>query len=174
MTALSNLLTDAKNGGRNVDHWVEQARAAGHRINRATVYKYLDGDHAKNPSEKTLEALAFVFALDVRDLRQAVNKPRGELGAWTPTEEASRLNEEQRAALNLLIKTIVRGGAEDADGPAANQDPDVGPGNQPTGGKPDNTPPGTLSVVPPITDDAVAALEEEGSTVGEQTESDDA
>ena len=129
MTALSDLLTDAKNAGRNVDHWVEQARSAGHKINRATVYKYLDGDHAKNPSEKTLEGLAFVFALDVRDLREAVDKPRGELGPWKPTDEASRLNEEQRAALNQLIKAIVRGGAED-DSPAANQSPDPEPANQ--------------------------------------------
>lgn len=121
MTELSKLLNEAKDAGRNVDHWVEQAAKAGHDIDRATVFKALKGEHAKNPRESTLQGLAFVFDIDVRDLREAVDKPRGELGPWTPTSEAARLDQAQRDALDTLIKTIVQGGK--AHGNAAPIDP---------------------------------------------------
>lgn len=110
MTALSDFLNDHKGEDFNVDARVAAAAKDGHAIDRATVFKVLNGDHARNPREATLAALAAVFELDVRDVREAAGKPRGELGEWKPTSESARLNQEQRDALDLLIKSIVREG----------------------------------------------------------------
>lgn len=168
MTALSDLLNDAK-GDESVDALLDRTEKRGTQVSRtarSSIYKALSGDHAKNPREETLQLWALVFDLDIREMRQAVDKPAGELGPWEPTPESARLDRDQRIALNNLIKTIVKGGGLGAAGSSpATKDPDVGPGNQTTPG---------LSVVPDRTDDAVAALDEEVSTVGEHGESDDA
>lgn len=134
VTALSDLLNDAK-GVDSIDRLIEAAeKRTGVEINRtarAGIYKALSGQHAKNPREETLLVWAEVFQLDVRDLRQAAAKPRGELGPWQPVAESARLDQEQRQALDLLIKAIVRGGAEDAHSPATNKVPATGPAQQP-------------------------------------------
>lgn len=127
VTALSDLLNEAKDQGRNIDHWVEQSEEAGCKINRATVYKALNGEHAKNPSEQVLRGLAFVFDVDIRDLRVAAGKPRGELGEWIPTTESSRLSQEQREALDALIKAIVREGGQAHGNAAATSEGPSGP-----------------------------------------------
>lgn len=106
MTRLSDRLNDAKNGVSIVAA-VERAKKAGHAIERGTVYRYLKGDHAKNPTDETLEALAFVFDLKVTDLRDLADKPSGELEPYSPPSYANRLNRDQRRALNELIRTIV-------------------------------------------------------------------
>lgn len=134
VTALSDLLNDAK-GDASIDRLIEAAeKRTGAEINRtarAGIYKALSGQHAKNPREETLTVWAEVFQLDVRDLRQAAAKPRGELGPWQPVAESARLDQDQRTALDLLIKAIVRGGGQDVSRPAASQVPVTGPGNQP-------------------------------------------
>lgn len=133
VTALSDKLNDAK-GDVSIDRLIAAAeKRSGKEIPataRAGIYKALNGQHAKNPREDTLQLWAEVFELDVRDLRAAANKPRGELGPWQPVAESARLDQDQRTALDLLIKAIVRGGAED-DSPAANEVPATGPANQP-------------------------------------------
>lgn len=133
VTALSDKLNAAK-GDVSIDRLIAAAeKRSGREIPataRAGIYKALNGQHAKNPREDTLRLWAEVFELDVRDLREAAKKPRGELGPWQPVAESARLDQDQRTALDLLIKAIVRGGAEDAYGPAANTDgdPDAGGG----------------------------------------------
>lgn len=107
MTALSDRLADAK-GNDSIDAIAERAAAAGHKIDRATVWRYIAGTHAKNPPDSVLRALAAGFGLDVRELRTLAGKPAGELGKWTPPDEAARLSQDQRRALDQLIKSIVR------------------------------------------------------------------
>lgn len=128
MTPLARLLLDAK-GDRSVDSLIAEAERRGVTVNptaRATVYKALKGDHAKNPREETVQLFASVFALDLRDVRQAAGKPRGELGRWVPTNEAHRLDQEQRDALDALIKAIVRtGGEAGGDTAATSQEVDT-------------------------------------------------
>jgi hypothetical protein len=122
VTALSQLLADSR-GDLNIDAQVAKARDAGHRINRATVYKALRGEHAKNPPDEMLKALAYVFGLDVRKVREAADRPPGELGPWEPTAEAGQLSQDQRDALNNLIKTIVRGGVAHGNATPAKRAP---------------------------------------------------
>lgn len=111
VTALSDLLRDAK-GERSVDDLIAAAeKRLGREIRptfRATIYKALDGEHAKTPRDETLRLFADVFGLDVRDIRASVERPRGELGPWKPVDEANQLDQDQRDALDSLIKTIVR------------------------------------------------------------------
>lgn len=127
MTALSDRLADAK-GNDSIDAIAERAAAAGHKIDRATVWRYVAGTHAKNPPDSVLRALAAGFGLDVRELRTLAGKPAGELGKWTPPDEAARLSQDQRRALDQLIKSIVR---EDVgqDAAATMQAPGSGAGS---------------------------------------------
>lgn len=110
MSALSQRLQDAK-GDRSIDDVAREAERQGYRLHRSTVAKFLNGQHGPRTADKTLVALAAGFGLDVRELRLLAGVPAGELGPWTPTEEAARLNREQRRALDELIRTIVRGGS---------------------------------------------------------------
>ena len=110
VTDLSELLNQAK-GDRSVDTLIAEAERAGSTINataRATIYKALRGEHAKHPRERTLNLFSAVFDLDVRKVREAAGRPSGELGAWEPTPEAAQLNQDQRRALDMLIKSIVK------------------------------------------------------------------
>lgn len=124
MTALSDLLNDAK-GDRNIDLLIEAAEERGHMIDRGTVYRALAGEHAKRPREQTLTALSEVFGLDVRKVREAADRPAGELGPWDPTPESAQLDRDQRAALDRLIKTIVQGGQAHGNAAATNEDASV-------------------------------------------------
>lgn len=129
MTALSDRLADAK-GNDSIDAIAERAAAAGHKIDRATVWRYVAGTHAKNPPDSVLRALAAGFGLDVRDLRTLAGKPAGELGKWTPPDEAARLSQDQRRALDQLIKSIVREeGGHRGDTAPTNDGPGSGPTN---------------------------------------------
>lgn len=93
-------------GDDSIDAVVERAAKAGHKINRATVDRYVRGEQAKKPPEATLQALAAGLNLDVRELRALARMPRGELGPWKPVPQSSRLDQDQRDALDQLIKTI--------------------------------------------------------------------
>lgn len=106
VTELSDRLAEAK-GNDSIDAIAERAAASGHKIDRATVGRYVAGDGAKNPPDKVLRALAAGLGLDVRELRTLAGKPSGELGPWTPPDEAARLSRDQRKALDQLIKSIV-------------------------------------------------------------------
>lgn len=106
MSDLSSYLDTAK-GDRSIDAVVAKAASAGHKIDRATVARYVSGQGAKRPPEGVLRALAAGLDLDVRDLRELAGKPRGELGPYVPVDEAAQLNESQRRAIDALIKSIV-------------------------------------------------------------------
>ncbi len=108
---LSSYLDTAK-GDRSIDAVVAKAKSAGLSIDRATVARYVGGQGAKNPPDSVLRALAAGLDLDVRNLRALAGKPRGELGPYVPVDEAARLNEEQRRAIDALIKSIVGAPAE--------------------------------------------------------------
>lgn len=129
MTPLARLLESAK-ADRSVDSLIAEAERKGASINstaRATIYKALKGDHAKEPRDETLQMFAAVFGLDVREVRKAAGMARGELGPWTPTTEANRLDQDQRNALDALIKTIVKTGGEHGGDTAATSGPDPSP-----------------------------------------------
>lgn len=130
MTPLARLLNEAK-GDRSVDALIAEAERGGTTVNhtaRATIYRALRGEHAKNPRETTFELFSTVFSLDLRAVRDAAGKARGELGPWTPIAEANRLDQDQRTALDALIKTIVRTrGEEDDRGAETTPTPDPSP-----------------------------------------------
>lgn len=116
VSELSRALRDAKLD-RSIDDIVATAAKRGHEIDRSVVSRYLAGEHAKRPREATLAALAAGFGLDVRVLRHLAGKPAGELGPYTPTDESASLTRDQRDALDVLIKAIVRGGTQDGRRP---------------------------------------------------------
>lgn len=134
MSALADLLWSVR-GHDSIDVISERATASGHPISRGAVAKYLQGQGAKKPPEKTLEALAAGFKLPVTAVRRAAGLPAGELGPYQPTSEAGQLSQDQRDALDQLIRAIVKGGGRGA-GPApkkraggspANNDVSFGP-----------------------------------------------
>jgi hypothetical protein len=85
-------------------------------IDRATVYKYLAGNHPRNPPEAVLQAFARVLpGASVVELRAAARVPIGAEAPWVPTVEANRLNAGQRQALDLFIKATV-GSADEVSG----------------------------------------------------------
>jgi len=77
-------------------------------IDRATVYKYLAGNHPRNPPEAVLQAFASALpGASLVELRAAARVPVGAESPWVPTVEANRLNAGQRQALDLFIKATV-------------------------------------------------------------------
>lgn len=106
MNDLAARLADAK-GDLSIDAIVARAEGNGHAIDRATVARYVSGKGAKNPPDKVLRALGAGLGLDVRELRVLAGRPAGELGPYVPVDEAARLSEDQRRAIDTLIKTIV-------------------------------------------------------------------
>ncbi|MGI8668116.1 MAG: hypothetical protein ACR2N4_19150 [Jatrophihabitans sp.] len=86
------------------------------KLDRATVYKYLAGNHPKNPHDSVLAAFASVLPnASVVQLRAAANQPAGVEEPWIPPAEANRLTHAQRRALEALIKTMVLPGLMPAD-----------------------------------------------------------
>lgn len=109
MTQLSDALNRArKNRGSWSLRTIERKmQDAGHDVSFSTIGVYLRGEHGK-PEERVLKAFAAVLPeLSITELRQLAALPAGELGPWEPPAEAARLSQEQRDALNRLIKTIV-------------------------------------------------------------------
>lgn len=155
VTALSDRLADAK-GNDSIDAIAERAAAEGHKIDRATVWRYVAGQHAKNPPDSVLRALAAGLGLDVRELRALAGKPAGELGKWTPPDESARLSQEQRNALNQLIKSIVREEGGSGGDTAAN----TRAGESPAGGNVHELP--SAAALDPTIPDDVAARSEAG------------
>jgi hypothetical protein len=78
------------------------------QLDRATVYKYLAGNHPANPTDQVLQAFAAVLpSVSVTQLRAAANQPIGEELPWIPPVEANRLTMPQRKALDAFIKATV-------------------------------------------------------------------
>lgn len=78
------------------------------QLDRATVYKYLAGNHPANPADQVLQAFASVLpGVSVMQLRAAANQPAGAELPWIPPVEANRLTMPQRKALDAFIKATV-------------------------------------------------------------------
>jgi hypothetical protein len=78
------------------------------QLDRATVYKYLAGNHPANPADQVLQAFAAVLpGVSVMQLRAAANQPTGAELPWIPPVEANRLTMPQRKALEAFIKATV-------------------------------------------------------------------
>ena len=83
-------------------------RALGEDLDRTTVYRYLAGNHSRNPPEYVLDAFARALpGCSITELRQAAGAAVGEEDPWIPPLEANRLSHAQRAALEAFIRTIV-------------------------------------------------------------------
>jgi hypothetical protein len=84
-------------------------RALGDHLDRTTVYRYLAGNHSRNPPEYVLDAFARALpGCSITELREAAGAAVGEEDPWTPPLEANRLTHAQRAALEAFIRTIVQ------------------------------------------------------------------
>jgi hypothetical protein len=78
------------------------------KIDRATVYRYLAGQHPQRPAETILEAFASSLpGVSLTELRSVIGSPVGEETPWVPTKEANRLNHAQRMALDAFIRATV-------------------------------------------------------------------
>jgi hypothetical protein len=78
------------------------------KIDRATVYRYLAGQHPQRPAETILEAFATSLpGVSLTELRSIIGSPVGEETPWIPTKEANRLNHAQRMALDAFIRATV-------------------------------------------------------------------
>ncbi len=78
------------------------------KVDRATVYRYLAGQHPQRPAETILEAFATGLpGVSLTELRTVVGSPAGEETPWVPTKEANRLNHGQRMALDAFIRATV-------------------------------------------------------------------
>ena len=105
MSSLSDLLT-----AKLPSEWTKArlVEAMHGRLDRATVYKYLAGNHPQNPHDSVLSAFAEVLPdLTLVELRAAVNQPVGAEEPWVPPVEANRLTMAQRRALEAFIKATV-------------------------------------------------------------------
>ena len=97
-------------------------RALGDHLDRTTVYRYLAGNHSRNPPEYVLDAFARALpGCSITELREAAGAAVGEEDPWTPPLEANRLTHAQRAALEAFIRTIVQ--TEPADRPQPPENP---------------------------------------------------
>ncbi len=105
MSKLSDYLTAHIPAGWSKARVVE---ALDGKVDRATVYRYLAGQHPQRPAEAILEAFAAGLpGVSLTELRTIVGSPAGEEEAWVPTKEANRLNHAQRMALDAFIRATV-------------------------------------------------------------------
>ena len=112
MSKLSDYLTAHIPAGWSKAQVVEALEG---KIDRATVYRYLAGQHPQRPAENILEAFATSLpGVSVTELRTIIGTPIGEETPWIPTKEANRLNHAQRMALDAFIRATVN--AEDEAG----------------------------------------------------------
>lgn len=77
------------------------------KVDRATVYRYMAGQHPQRPAEAILQAFAELPGVSLTELRTIVGAPAGEDEPWIPTKEANRLNHAQRLALDAFIRATV-------------------------------------------------------------------
>lgn len=104
MSALSDRLNKARG-----DRSVRAVGRAAQKVNgtgESTVIPYFNGKHGV-PSLPVLTALAEVLDVPLSELRMAAGLPAGERLPYKPPAEADLLSRSQRAALDVLIKSIV-------------------------------------------------------------------
>lgn len=110
MSALSELLTQANKEGLSLQKITDRMRERGHDIGKDTVWKYMTGRHS-TVTTAYLRAFVDVFpSLNLAQLQRAAEVPR-DLGEWEPPDEAHALDQREREALEILIKSMARGKA---------------------------------------------------------------
>ena len=102
MSVLSDLLKQHQ-GDRGVRAIGRACEA--HGVAESTVAPYFSGRHGA-PSEKVLYALAQVMPLPLTQLREAAGVPRGETEPYVAPDEANRMNQRQRDAIDDLIRAF--------------------------------------------------------------------
>lgn len=111
LTALSDYLNDHIPASWRKPQVVDALHGV---VDRATVYRYLAGNHPRNPPELVLQAFADALpGASVSELRAAAQLPPGVNEPWVPPAEANRLNLAQRRALDAFIKATVAAVAAD-------------------------------------------------------------
>lgn len=123
LTALSDYLNDHIPASWRKPQVVDAMHGV---VDRATVYRYLAGNHPRNPPELVLQAFADALpGAAVSELRAAAQLPPGVNEPWVPPAEANRLNLAQRRALEAFIKATVAASAaeESADETPAAPEP---------------------------------------------------
>lgn len=106
MTALSDLLVARNADGSSARAVARRAQELGHTLNHDTAARYLRGDHGV-PDEATLIALAAVFRIPLRELREAANLPSETTTPYQPPPESSRLSRRQRRAVDEVIRAML-------------------------------------------------------------------
>ena len=101
-------------------------RALSDYLDRTTVYRYLAGNHSRNPPEYVLDAFAKALGCSITQLREAAGAAAGEEEPWTPPLEANRLTHSQRAALDAFIRTIVHTDQAQLSPPQTRGPPEIG------------------------------------------------
>ncbi len=105
VTALSDYLNDHIPASWRKPQVVDALHGV---VDRATVYRYLAGNHPRNPPELVLQAFADALpGVSVSELRAAAQLPPGVNEPWIPPAEANRLSLAQRRALDAFIKATV-------------------------------------------------------------------
>lgn len=116
MSGLSDLLQHLNSEGWSSRRIERETEKHGRKISYATVSRYLNGTHPKNPDPETLEAFAKVFGADVNTLRSALGRP----GVGEPFDlgpESARLTGPQREAVRHVVRVMLEQNDALADQP---------------------------------------------------------
>ena len=100
--AVWNLLHEAQ-PSMTINGLMRKAERDGIDIGRTAVAKAQRGDVQATTRDSTMQAIADLYGVDVRHLREAAGRPRGELGPYVPDHRAASLTSRQREALDRLI-----------------------------------------------------------------------
>jgi transcriptional regulator with XRE-family HTH domain len=112
MTALTELLLAHVPEGVSRRELARRAGRQNNPLSLPTITAYLRGDHGR-PDEATLRGFHELLHIPMQELRQAAGMPAGG-GPYVPPEEAARLDERERRALDELIRAIVARKERDA------------------------------------------------------------
>lgn len=109
-----------------------EARKRGHALSDASATAYFAGRHG-TPDDATIAAFSEVLRIPESEIRKAAGVTAvGE--PWIPPQSSRYLRDDQRAALEQLISTMVEreeGGGAHADRAAPKNPPAPGPAHQP-------------------------------------------
>ncbi|MEU2418829.1 helix-turn-helix transcriptional regulator [Brachybacterium paraconglomeratum] len=116
MSGLSDLLQHLNTEGWSSRRIERETEKHGRKISYATVSRYLNGTHPRNPDAGTLQALADAFGVHVNELRNALGRP----GVGEPFdlgEDGARLTGPQREAIRTTVRLFVEQNDALADRP---------------------------------------------------------
>lgn len=116
MSGLSDLLQHLNTEGWSSRRIERETEKHGRKISYATVSRYLNGTHPRNPDAGTLQALADAFGVHVNELRNVLGRP----GVGEPFdlgEDGARLTGPQREAIRTTVRLFVEQNDALADRP---------------------------------------------------------